>query len=102
MKRAQTFVEHDILRSDAESGIFYQTFEDFWQKRMEPMQFIAPDAKGALAAVRASLREQAREQFILFDKTVLQFYPAPADGCGGSPQAGGASLQMEPFNDHCR
>jgi len=61
-----TFVEHDILQLDADRGITYQSFDDFWERRMEPMQFIAPDAKGPLAHLRELLRARAKEQFALF------------------------------------
>lgn len=80
--RPQTFVEHDILCMDAERGIRYPSFEDFWCKRMAPMQFIPANANGALGAVRDTLKERAREQYHLWRRT-------HADGCGGSPQAGG-------------
>jgi hypothetical protein len=64
--RPQEFVEHNILTLDASNGIHYQTFEEFWQKRMEPMQFIAKDAEGPLAAVRDAMKDQARAQWQLF------------------------------------
>lgn len=63
MTRPQTFVEHDILQLDAERGIRYQSFEDFWTRRMEPMQFIPKNASGALGAVRDTLKDRAREQY---------------------------------------
>ena len=80
--RPQTFVEHTILSLDASRGIHYQSFEEFWQKRMEPMQFISPSAKGPLAHVRDRMIDRAREQWDLFQRS--------ADGCGGTPQAGEA------------
>lgn len=61
-----TFVEHDILCLDAERGIFYQSFEDFWERRMEPMQFIAADTGGPFAHLREKLVERARQQYHLF------------------------------------
>lgn len=95
MKRAQTFVEHDILSLDASRGIRYASFEDFWTRRMEPMQFIPANAGGALGAVRDTMKERAREQFQLWCASA----PADgtADGCGGSPQAGGLSDFVSPF-----
>jgi hypothetical protein len=97
--RPQTFVEHDILSLDAKRGIRYQSFEDFWQKRMEPMQFIPAEATGALGACREILKTRAKEQWILW--TASQVPPDHpswdsrqiADGCGGSPQAGGAQVR---------
>lgn len=83
--RPQTFIEHTILAIDAAKGIHYSTFEEFWQKRMEPMQFIAPSAKGPLAHVRDRMIDRAREQWDLFQRS--------ADGCGGLPQAGEACPQ---------
>lgn len=61
-----TFVEHDILQLDAEWGILYQSFEEFWEKRMEPMQFIPREAKGALAQLRQVLEVRAHEQYDIF------------------------------------
>lgn len=61
-----TFVEHDILALDAARGITYQSFDDFWSRRMEPMQFIKQDATGVFAEVRKNLRARAQEQFALF------------------------------------
>jgi len=90
MTRPQTFVEHDILQLDASRGIRYQSFEDFWTRRMEPMQFIPAGASGILGAVRDTMKERAREQYQLW------FRSAPADGCGGLPQAGGAQLWGQP------
>lgn len=66
--RPQTFVEHSILQLDASRGITYQSFEEFWNKRMAPMQFISPDAKGPLASVRDRMMDQAREQWELFQE----------------------------------
>lgn len=86
MARPQTFVEHDILTLDASRGIRYASFEDFWTRRMAPMQFIPANAGGALGAVRDTMKERAREQFQLWCTS------APADGCGGSPQAGGLPI----------
>lgn len=89
MAAIPTFVEHDILCLDAEHGIFYQSFEDFWEQRMEPMQFISRKAEGAFAHLREKLVENAREQFTLFTRDMLLHYPLPAvTNCGGSPQAG--------------
>jgi hypothetical protein len=92
-----TFVEHDILVLDATRGISYQSFDDFWEHRMEPMQFIAPDAQGVLAVVREKLRERAKEQFALFcqhrltpAEEVQQLPTIHSDGCGSQPQAGEA------------
>lgn len=79
--RPQTFVEHTILSLDASRGIYYSTFEEFWEVRMEPLQFIAKGAKGPLAHVRDRMMDLAREQWDLFQQS--------ADGCGGLPQAGG-------------
>lgn len=66
MAGTPTLVEHDILQLDAERGIFYQSFDDFWEKRMEPMQFIPREAKGVLAHLREKLVERAQEQYALF------------------------------------
>lgn len=66
MSKRWTFVEHDILCLDAERGILYQSFEDFWEQRMESMQFIAPDAKGVFAVLRQTLKDRAQEQWILW------------------------------------
>jgi hypothetical protein len=77
MAGTETFVEHDILKLDAEHGIFYQSFDDFWERRMEPMQFISREAKGALAHLRTKLVESAREQFDLFTRDMLLHYPLP-------------------------
>lgn len=66
MIRPQTFVEHDILTLDASRGIYYPSFEDFWCKRMAPMQFIPANASEALGAVRDTLKERAREQYDLW------------------------------------
>lgn len=66
MSRPQTFVEHDIFQQDADNGRLYDSFQEFWETRMEPMQFISADAKGVLADVRASLKERAEEQYGLF------------------------------------
>lgn len=84
MSAPRTFVEHDILALDAEHGIFYQSFEEFWDRRMEPMQFIPREAKGVFAALRQTLKDRAEEQWLLFA------HQNP-DGCGGQPQAGGLS-----------
>lgn len=96
MAGTSTFVEYDILALDAERGLSYQSFEDFWLRRMEPMQFISAEAKGPFAHLREKLRDRAREQFALFCQHRLtaveeqQLLPSRqnADGCGGSPQAG--------------
>lgn len=94
-----TFVEYDILAQDTSRGIIYQSFDDFWQRRMEPMQFIAAEAQGPFAHLREKLRERAKEQFALFcqhrltaveERQQLPAHQNP-DGCGGLPQAGGAS-----------
>ena|SRR5882724_13368114 len=83
--RPQTFIEYQILSADAKRGRWYQSFEDFWEKRMEPMQFIPRDSKGVLAAVREALKQQAETQYLLWRSC----NPLPtADGCGGLPQAG--------------
>ncbi len=86
MARPQTFVEHDILQLDHDRRIHYTSFEDFWSRRMEPMQFIPRDAKGALGAVRDTLKDRAREQYQLWTRDRPP--TGAADGCGGSPQAG--------------
>lgn len=97
MTRPHTFVEHDILALDAERGIFYQSFEDFWDRRMEPMQFIPREAKGVFAHLRQTLKDRAEEQYQLFITTAriaafahAGLSTAHSDGCGSSPQAGGA------------
>lgn len=69
--RRQDFIEYQILAADAERGIHYSSFEDFWQKRMEPQQLISADAKGALAAVRQINKERAQEQWLLFTKNSM-------------------------------
>lgn len=100
-----TFVEHDILAIDASRGITYQSFDDFWSLRMEPMQFIAGDAKGPFAHLREKLKDRAREQFALFSQHRLtaveerQNLPTAhqnPDGCGGSPQAGQGGKHIPP------
>lgn len=66
MSRLQTHVEYEILQKDAERGIHYAGFADFWERRMEPMQFISRDAKGPLAVLRNIMKEQAKEQWTLW------------------------------------
>lgn len=66
MSKSWTFVEHDILALDAARGITYQSFDDFWSRRMEPMQFIAADAQGVFADLRRVMKVRAMEQFALF------------------------------------
>lgn len=88
MSKQWTFVEYDILQLDAERGIFYQNFEDFWERRMEPMQFIPREAKGVFAHLRQTLKDRAEEQWQLF--SAHQSPDGIADGCGSSPPAGGA------------
>lgn len=105
MAALPTFVEHDILAIDAARGIIYQSFDDFWTRRMEPMQFIESSAQGVFAAVREKLRERAKEQFALFcqhrltameERQQLPAHQNP-DGCSGSPQAGELSDFTSPF-----
>lgn len=90
MPRAQTFVEHDILALDAERGIFYQSFEEFWDRRMEPMQFIPREAKGVFAHLRQTLKDRAQEQWLLF------VHQNP-DGRSSLPQAGQGGDFTSPF-----
>lgn len=92
-----TFVEHDILQLDAERGIFYQNFDDFWERRMEPMQFIPPDAKGVFAALRQTLKDRAQQQWELF----AQALPTGPD-CSGSPPAGGLVHKLPLNEGDCR
>lgn len=66
MAGTQTFVEHDILALDAAQGILYQSFDDFWERRMEPMQFIPREAQGVFAALRQTLKNRAQEQWLLW------------------------------------
>lgn len=97
-----TFVEHDILALDAARGITYQSFEDFWERRMEPMQFISPDAKGPFAHLREKLRERAREQFALFCQHRLtaveerQLQPAHQNPGSSLPPAGELANHVPP------
>lgn len=83
MSGIPTFVEHAILALDAERGTFYQSFEEFWDQRMEPMQFIPREAKGVFAALRQTLKDRAQEQYLLF----MARLPTGPD-CGSLPQAG--------------
>lgn len=83
MSGTKTFIEHDILTMDAGSGRTYSSFQEFWETRMEPMQFIAADAKGALADVRANLKEQAESQFAIFQLKRLMAAPAPWENVNG-------------------
>jgi hypothetical protein len=78
MSGIPTFVEYDILCLDAERGISYSTFDEFWDKRMEPMQYISPDAKGPFAHLREILRERAREQYYLHWQHRLAMMPQGA------------------------
>ena len=66
--RPQTSIEYGILCRDLKKGVVYSSFEDFWDKRMEPMQFVPKDAKGALKDVRDSVRAFARTQYDLHSK----------------------------------
>ncbi len=87
--RPQTFVEHDILQADAERGIHYSTFLEFWEARMEPMQFIARGAEGVFAVLRQTLKDRAEEQYQLFTRNMLPHYPLPTGAdSGNSPPAG--------------
>lgn len=92
--RPQTFVEHYILQQDAARNLHYRSFEDFWQLRMAPMQFIPAAATGALGALLAVNKERAREQWILYQTTVLT--AGAAHRCGGSPQAGELPASRSP------
>lgn len=72
MSRPQTHVEYEILEHDAARGILYPTFHEFWEKRMEPMQYIPREAKGVLGQLRAKLREQAEQQYRLWQENWKQ------------------------------
>lgn len=94
MSAPRTFVEHDILALDAERGIFYQSFEDFWERRMEPMQFIPREAQGVFAHLRQTLKDRAEEQWLLFS--------AHQNPDGGSPQAGELVRKLPLNEGDCR
>ena len=95
-------IETTILLADAKRGILYASFEDFWTRRLASRQIFFPkDCKGPLKDVRDAVRSNTRECWDQFAKAHPEFVlppasqPAPpahkpADGCGGSPQAGGA------------
>lgn len=87
-KRPLTSTEYTILSIDAERGITYSSFEDFWERRMEPLQFIPPDAKGSLARVRQLIKDHAKEQWDLFEmhqrQGLLVLQPMPLQSTGNS------------------
>ncbi len=88
MSRPQTHVEYEILQKDAERGIIYWSFEEFWAKRMESMQFIPAESKGLLAVLRDKLKNQAREQYALYMRDHDDKMAAIASNAGGPPPFG--------------
>ena len=65
--RPQTSAEFDLLAADASRGVFYPSFQDFWDQRLEPLQLIGPEAQGVFAALRSSIIDQACAQWALFE-----------------------------------
>lgn len=94
-------IDYQILLRDAQAGIRYVSFEDYYTRRLASRAiFFPPDAKGALLAVQTRVMELVRECWDSFAKDHPELIAGtadgtPADGCGGLPQAGGAQQHSE-------
>ncbi len=82
-------IDYQILLADAQAGIRYSSFEDYYTRRLTKRAIFFPDnPKGALLAVQTRVLELVRECWNSFAKDHPDLI-AVADCCG-LPQAGGA------------
>src|ERR1700731_3872924 len=84
-------IGYQILLRDESEGIRYESFEDYYARRLRNRAiFFPPDAKGALLDVQNRVMELVRECWECFAKEHPDLIAVAADGCGGLPQAGEA------------
>lgn len=94
MEKSPGHIDYQILLADAQAGIHYSSFEDYYARRLTKRAIFFPDnPKGALLAVQTRVLELVRECWERFAKDHPDLI-AVADCCS-LPQAGGASSTSE-------